>query len=203
MGPSESPLGLLARINTLRADVVLWDLLENKEAEILDLDRAICHVAGCQWFRLKPLLGYEPPTEHSLQELVRRATLELPTVKPARIRHLLARDTKSGRLERIDRGRYIRAPWEWQWLEPEEREERHALNEQDARSYARFERSYRKHADVLLIHYLILWPAYRKSKALEISERAYYYHLGQALDVLGETVETYRRLMLRLPNVQS
>jgi hypothetical protein len=27
---------------------------------------------------------------------------------------------------------------------------------------------------VLLVHYLIQWPAYRKSKALSLSERAYW-----------------------------
>jgi hypothetical protein len=200
--PHDSPLELLARINSLRTGGTLWDLLEDKGPETLELDRAVCSLAGCQWFHWEAPSWYKPDIEHSLQELVRRASLELPTVKPARIRHLVARDAKSGRLKRTGRGRYIRAPREWQWLEPEER---YAHDEQDARSYARFERARQRHADVLLVHYLIRWPAYRKSKALFISERAYYYHLGHALDDLAGTYGAYMRVMRRQSrsNVQS
>ena len=200
MAAHESPKELLARIDSLRVSDTLWDLLEDKGPELLEVDRAICRLADCQWYHWHRPSLYEKQMEHSLQEVVGRAALEVPGVKPARIRYLLAREEKSGRLTRTGRGRYICTPREWQWLEPEERSVYH---EEDERSYARFERTRQQYMNVLLIHYLILWPAYRKSKALEISERAYYYHLGQALDVLGETVETYRRLIRQLPNVQS
>jgi hypothetical protein len=198
--PHYLPLELLARINFLRAGGILWDLLEDKEPEILELDRAVCHLAGCQWFHWEPPPPwYESYMEHSLQELVHRASLELPAVKPARIRHLIARDARSGRLKRTGRGRYVRAPREWKWLEPEERYER---DEQDAHWQARYERSRQDRADVLLVHYLIRLPAYRKSKALGISERTYYYHLGQALDDFAGTYDAYIRGMQSAANVQ-
>jgi hypothetical protein len=44
---------------------------------------------------------------------------------------------------------------------------------------------------VLLVHYLIRLPAYRKSKAMGISERTYYYRLGQALEDVTRTWEAY------------
>ncbi len=178
------PLELLARINSLRAGGTLWDLLEDKGPEILELDRAVCQLAGCRWFHWEPPSWYEPYMEHSLQEVVRRASLEVPGVKAARIRHLLAREARAGRLKRVARGRYICPPREWNWLEPEERYEHDA---QEARWQARAERSFRQGADVLLVHYLIRWPAYRKSKALGISERNYYYRLAGALEYLDAT----------------
>lgn len=175
-----SPHELLTRINSLRASgTTLWDLLENSGPEILKLDRAICFLAGCRWYHWIAPSWYEPCMEHSLQEVVHRASLEVPGVKPARIRHLLAREARAGRLKRTGRGRYIQPPREWYWLEPEER---YAHDEQEARWEARAERLRQERADVLLVHYLIRLPGYRKAKAMGISDRTYYYRLAEALE---------------------
>lgn len=197
----ESPLELLERINSLRTGGALWNLLGDKGPEVLEVDRAICQLANCRWYHWHPPSWYEPYMEHSLQDVVHRASLEVPGVKPARIRHLLAREARTGRLERTGRGRYIRAPREWQSLEPEER---YAHDEEEERWYARYERARRRRADVLLVHYLIRWPAYRKSKALGMSERTYYYHIGHALENIADTHDAYIRGMRAASgNVQS
>jgi hypothetical protein len=184
-----TPHELLERVATLRYGEGLWDLIKNDDRSVSEVDREICNLESCRWIHWKPPSGYEPYMEHSLREVVRRASLEVPGVKPARIRHLLAREAKAGRLKRVARGRYIHPPREWSWLEPEERYEHDA---QDARWQARAERSFNQRGDVLLVHYLIQWPAYRKSKALSISERAYYYHLGGALEYLDAVLSPRR-----------
>ena len=94
------------------------------------------------------------------------------------MRHLLAREAKAGHLKRTARGRYIQPPREWRWLEPEER---YPHDEAEARWEERSRRYSQLNADVLLVHYLMSLPAYRKAKALGISDRTYYYRLAQAL----------------------
>jgi hypothetical protein len=176
------PLELLARVNALR-DGTPWDLLEDSGAGILKMDRLICYLSGCNWEHWQPPTEWGWAREHSLREVVQRATLAVPGVKPARIRHLVARDARAGWLKRTARGRYIIAPREWMWLEPEERFEH---DEQEARWEARFEQARKERADVLLLHYLIpQLPVYRKSKAIGISERTYYDRLAHALDCFG------------------
>jgi hypothetical protein len=46
----------------------------------------------------------------------------------------------------------------------------------------------------LLVHYLIRWPVYRKSKALGTSERNYYYRLAWGLERLEERVEIFEKV---------
>jgi hypothetical protein len=195
LGQHCPPLELLARIEKLRAGAP-WDLLEKDGADVRLADLIICSLSGCGWHDQLP-----PPEwtrEHSLQELVRRATLEVPGLKPARVRHLLARDVKAGRLQRIARGRYAAAPWQWQHLEPEDRFE---LHEDDERSWARFERARKNRADVLLLHYLLpRLQAYRKSKALGIGERTYYDRLAHAVENFGMV---FRPRAMFARNVQS
>lgn len=149
----------------------------------------MCRVADCRWFHWEPPSWAEPFGEHSLQEIVRRAALEIPGVKPARMRHLLARETKAGRLKRTARGRYIHPPREWRWLEPEER---YPHDEAEARWEDRARRFSQQNADVLLVHYLIPLPAYRKAKALGISDRTYYYRLAHALRAFEMWLEVER-----------
>jgi hypothetical protein len=173
-----TPLDLLRRIDFLRTSNTLWDVLDQHGPEVLRLDRTMCRVADCRWFHWKMPAWAEPYGEHSVQEVVRRAALEIPGIKPARMRHLLAREVKAGHLKRTARGRYIHPPPEWRWLEPEER---YPHDEAEARWEERSRRFSQLNADVLLVHYLMPLPVYRKAKALGISDRAYYYRLAHAL----------------------
>jgi hypothetical protein len=179
-----TPLELQQRINILRAGDVLWDLLKDQGPEILKLDQTICQLAGCREFHRMPSQWQERPPEYTVQELVRRASLELPDIKPARVRHLLARDSRSGRLERTARGRYSRALSDWEFSAPEPYDQYEGSDE-DERSEDRYRRSHEQSVEVLLVHYLIQWPAYRKSKALSISDRTYFYRLGYAFHLLS------------------
>jgi hypothetical protein len=184
-----TPLELLRRIDLFRSTDALWDVLERQGPELRRLDRAMCHVADCRWFRHRPL--GEQFMEHSVQELARRAALEVPGVKPARIRYLLAREEKAGRLQRTARGRYQQSPRDWRWLEPEER---YAHQEEDERFFARYQRAREHQANVLLVHYLVVLPAYRKAKALSISDRTYYYRLARGLELFQSSFEIQGRL---------
>jgi hypothetical protein len=187
LDPTCTPLELLGRVDLLRNTDALWDLLDLQEPELRRLDRAMCHVADCRWFHHRPL---EQFMEHSVRELASRAALQVPGVKPARIRYLLARDEKAGRLRRTARGRYEQSPREWRWLEPEER---YAHQEEDERSFARYQCAREHQANVLLVHYLVVLPAYRKAKALSISDRTYYYRLARGIELFQSSFEIQSR----------
>jgi hypothetical protein len=186
--PACTPLELLGRVDLLRNTDALWNVLERQGPELRRVDRAMCHVADCRWFHWKP--PDEQFMEHSLQEIARRAALEVPGVKLARIRYLLAREEKAGRLQRTARGRYAHSPREWRWLEPEER---YAHQEEDERSFARYQRAREHQADVLLVHYLVAQPVYRKAKPLRISDRTYYYRLARGLELFQSSFEIQGR----------
>lgn len=79
-------------------------------------------------------------------------------------------------MKRTARGRYSYPPRDWRWLEPEER---YAHAEAEARWEEKAQRSSQQNADVLLVHYLIPLPAYRKAKALGMSDRTYCYRLAR------------------------
>jgi hypothetical protein len=188
-----TPLELLARMERLRAGA-RWELLEDEDFDLMLADRIMCALADCDWRRSPPA---ELTSEHSLGELVQRATLAVPGLKPARVRHLLSRRVKAGRLERISRGRYAAAPWQWQHQEPVERFE---ISAADYRSWARCERARKNRVTVLLLHYLLPKLAvYRKSRALQISERTYYDRLAFALENFGSMQRPWAIL---LKNVQ-
>jgi hypothetical protein len=195
-----SPDELLARVNSLRSGE-LWDLLKDDGPEILGFDRTICLLSNCHWAPPRPYWPPYLPQQQSLQDLVRRMSLAVPGIKPARVRHILARDATQGRLKRLGRGRYILASDDLdEWMEPTEP----ALqDESEAHWIERSDRAYKQRADVLLVHYLSPMPTYRKLRHLEISERTYYYRLSEALEHLDSMYRGCMAATARAKNVQS
>jgi hypothetical protein len=73
--------------------------------------------------------------------------------------------------------------------------------DEDRRWEGKYKADRAREADLLLVHYLLPHVRlYRKLRALELSERAYYYRLNSALKSLGET---YNQRSRPSGNVQS
>jgi hypothetical protein len=114
---------------------------------------------------------------------------EFPDFTREKLRSLLARLSRKDVLRRLERGVYLKPSW---WEGDEVGERRDDDPEHD-RWLERYERRRLACSTALFVHYLLPHlRSYRKAKALNLSERTYYYRIGEAIEDLELMVSAWR-----------
>ena len=120
---------------------------------------------------------------HSVESLWARLAQDIPDLSRQRVRNLVARLARKGRIQRVARGRYERNPSWWEYR----RQHDGYSDESEERWMARLAKAEHDRLNVVLAHYLLPHlPVHRKALRLAISERTYYDRLATALDYLRE-----------------
>lgn len=155
-----------------------WEKLDLVPEDIGRVDRHVQLLAGCLWgeHRRPP----ELPPELSINEIFSRMQVQFPQMTRPKLRELLYRAAKTGKLRRIQRGTYTEALEDWdRWDDLNE------VDEEEEKWWVREQR--RRHAcmNVLFVHYVLAHlSAYGKARYLGVSNRTYYDRLASALDEL-------------------
>jgi predicted transcriptional regulator len=120
---------------------------------------------------------------HSVESLWIQLTKDMPDLSRQRVRNLVARLARKGRVQRVARGRYERNPTWWEYR----RQRDGYSDESEERWMARLAMAEHDRLNVVLAHYLLPHlPVHRKALRLAISERTYYDRLATALAYLRE-----------------
>jgi len=128
---------------------------------------------------------------HSVQSLWTQLTKDMPELSKQRVRNLVARLARKGRIQRVARGRYERNPTWWEYR----RQGDAYSDESEERWMARLAKAEHDRLNVVLAHYLLPHlPVHRKALRLTISERTYYYRLTTALAYLREVHSSPRNV---------
>lgn len=186
-----TPERLIRQVEAHRTGT-LWQPLVYEPPELQVIDSWACRFAGCHWRR-----GASPvvPRAQRVDDLWHQLKAEIPELKAARLRYLLSRDARRGRLRRVARGLYEVPPRRWRYADDDERDFLEREDEAQAQWWERRARWQRSRAHVVMLHYLLPHlQTYRKLRILGISERTYYYRLAEALDELDQDSRWMTRL---------
>lgn len=184
---------VVAKLHRLRTEEVWVPLTANEDLKALDLLVRI---------RLKAFVSTQPQPEEAdalrIGEIHRLMSLWFPAMTRPQLRSLLFRMARTGRVLRERRGVYMRNDWGPRWRDYFEE-----WTEREVKQMQRFEARRWRATVALVVHYLLPHlAAYRKARALGMSERNFHYALNEALEEMGEHIDS-REEYRRRQNVQS
>jgi hypothetical protein len=159
-----------------------WQLLTG-HADVVALDKWMRRYLRC--VQLRPVVRYsriniDLPRRLSIDEIESKFRESQPNITRARLRTLLHRGTRKGFLARVAHGQYEQAD-EYHWSKHPDP----PWLDRDDDGYERWRLQNARREEcrrlVLATHHVLPLPAARKARQFGISERRYYYALGEAL----------------------